>query len=297
MAGFGGGRGGGLSEALGAAIGGALRGGGLRAATQADGSFVIANVTPGRYTAVARSGQGGGDAPAMTAVQPLTVSGSEISVALVPAPGVSASGTVTLEAGGDGVPRALAGFRVSLTPIGAAAAVPRQSRPAQAGDRGEFTATDLIPGHYLVTGAAPQGWTMKAVYVNGSDATDMMIEIGSAGASGINVIFTDRLTALSGTVRDGRGEAAPGLMVIAYAADEAYWHGHSRHIVTARAGPDGAYRLNALPPADYLVVAVDDVEEGEWFDPAFLEGMRRHAVKVRLGEGDQQIQNLMVAGA
>jgi sarcosine oxidase gamma subunit len=297
--GRGGAMGGGLNAIIGAAVGGALRGGGLRATTQADGSFVIPNVSPGRYTIVARGGQASADAGATTgtAIQPLAVSGVEISVALTLAPGVSAAGTVTLEADGANVPGALTAFRVTLTPLGAAAAVPRPGRPPQTDERGEFAVTDLIPGHYLVRGTAPQGWTLKAVYVDGRDATDQALEIGAHGASGINAIFTDRLTTLSGAVRDGTGAAPAGITVIAYPEDDAMWHSHSRHIASARTGQDGSYRFSGLPPADYLVVAVDDVEQGEWFDPSFLERMRRHAVRVRLGEGDAQVQAVRLAGS
>jgi hypothetical protein len=292
---------GGLGAAIGAAVGGALRGGALRATTQADGSFVIPNVTPGRYTVVAVSGQGGGRGgaagPSASAVQPLTVSGSEISVALTLAPGVSASGTVTLEAGGANVPSAFTAFRVNVTPLGAAAAVPRIGRTPETTERGEFTISDLVPGRYLVTGTPPRGWMMKAVYVDGRDATDQAIEIGSHGASGLNVIFTDRLTGLTGAVRDGSAAAPAGITVIAYAENEAYWHSHSRHIASALTGQDGTYRFSGLPPADYLVVAVDDVEQGAWFDPAFLERMRRHALRVRLGEGEQQARDVRIAGS
>jgi hypothetical protein len=268
----------------------------LRAAAAADGTFVIPNVTPGNYTIVARVGDGSGGAQA-TAIQPLTVAGSEVSVALSPAPPASASGTVTLEAGGGNMPGTLSGFRVTLTPLGAAASIPRQNRPAAANDRGDFTITDLIPGQYVVTASAPQGWTMKAVYVSGADATDRAIEVPSTGLSGLNLIFTDRIAALSGVVTDGAGQPAAALTVIAFPADQSQWHAYSRYIRTARSDQSGAYRLNALPPGEYLVVAVDDVEQGEWFDPAFLEQMRRHAEKVRLGEGEQLVQNLTPAGS
>lgn len=285
------GAGGGLAAMIGAAVGGAMRGGGLRAATRADGTFVIPNVTPGKYTVIARI-----DGPeGATAVQPLVVTGPEVSVALAPAPGVTLAGTITLEAA-SAAPKAFTGFRVNLTPLGAAAAVPRAARPAEANERGEFSTADVMPGHYLVSGNAPQGWALKAVYVDGQEVTDSPIEVKSAPVSGVNVIFTNRLTRLSGTVTDAKGNPAAGLVVVAFPADESRWHPQSRYIVAGRTDQAGAYRVNALPPGDYLVIAIDDAEQGEWFDPAFLEQVKSAGTKVRLDEGDQRTQDLKASG-
>jgi hypothetical protein len=52
-----------------------------------------------------------------------------------------------------------------------------------------------------------------------------------------------------------------------------------------------------LPAGDYLVVATDDVEQGEWFDPAFLERIRSAAVKVSLGEAEQRTQDLKASSS
>ena len=137
---------------------------------------------------------------------------------------------------------------------------------------------------------------MKTVYADGREITDQPLDIRSS-TSGINVIFTDRVTALSGTVT-GRSQPAPaGLTVIAFAADDARWHPSSRFIQAARTDKGGAYRLNALPPGDYLVAVVDDVEQGEWFDPAFLARLKDAAVKVRLDEGEKKTQDLRTSGS
>jgi hypothetical protein len=113
----------------------------------------------------------------------------------------------------------------------------------------------------------------------------------------VNVIFTDRVTSLAGTVRDRAGAAPPGLTVIAFAADEAQWHGQSRYIRTARTDNSGRYRLTGLPPAEYLLAVVDDVDQGEWFDPAFLEALKGSAVKVQLDEGEQKTQDLKMSAS
>jgi protocatechuate 3,4-dioxygenase beta subunit len=284
-----GGRGGGPGG-MAAAIGGALRGAQLRAAVRPDGSFVIPNVTPGQYTIIARAGDDSGAA----AVQSLLVAG-DVTVALTPTPGVDVGGTITLESGGGDVPRRFQGFRVTLRPIGAAASLPGSARPAPTDETGAFSIRGVLPGQYLVDAAAPQGWAMKTVYIDGADATDRAIDIKSTSLRGLNLIFTDRVSALSGTVRVEGDATAAGLTVIAFPADDALWFPESRHIRTTRANEGGAYRLNGLPPGDYLVVAVDDVEAGEWFDPVFLEQMKASAVKVRVGEGEQATRDLKVS--
>src|SRR6185295_5191683 len=65
-------------------------GGAMRAATRADGSFSIPNVTPGKYTIVARA-DGGPLGSSRTAVQQIIVAGDEVNVALTPSPGVQLS--------------------------------------------------------------------------------------------------------------------------------------------------------------------------------------------------------------
>jgi hypothetical protein len=286
----GGGRGGGRGGGIGAAIGGMLRGAQLRAATRPDGSFAIPNVTPGRYTIIARSGEGPEQA---TALQPLLIAG-DVTVALAPTPGVDVGGTVTIESATGQVPRAYQGFRIALRPIGAAASLPGNARPSPVDDKGAFTIAGVIPGEYLVDVTAPQGWVMKTVYLDGADATDRPIEVRASSLRGLNVIFSDRVSTLSGTVR-AEGDASPaGLTVVAFPSDEALWFPESRHIRTARADQAGSYRMAGLPPGDYFVAAVDDVEPGEWYDPAFLEQLKTGAVRVRVNEGDQQSRDLKV---
>lgn len=285
----GGGRGGGRGGL--AAIGGALFGGGnLRAATQPDGSFAIQNVTPGKYTIVARVDVGSGE-PKM-AIQSLLVSGEEVTVSLTPVSGVNVLGTITLEAASSQTPPSLADFRVALNPLDGGAVGGRGGRLSERGPNGSFSISGVFAGRYAVRATAPRNWTMKTVYLDGSDVTDEPIEVPAAGIRGLNVIFTDKIASLAGVVRDRKNAAAEGLTVIAFPQDDRRWQFQSRQILTARTDASGGYRLNMLPPGDYFVVAVDDVEQGEWFDPAFLEQAKEAATKVTIAEGEQRTQDL-----
>jgi hypothetical protein len=133
---------------------------------------------------------------------------------------------------------------------------------------------------------------MKSVYVDGREATDQPLDVKSENVGGINVIFTDRISGLTGTVRDGRGTAAAELTVILFPSDENLWLPQSRRIAPARTDAAGVYKLTSVPAGDYLVAAVDDVEPGEWFDPLFLEELKARATKVKIGEGEQRTADL-----
>jgi hypothetical protein len=43
--------------------------------------------------------------------------------------------------------------------------------------------------------------------------------------------------------------------------------------------------MTALPPGEYLVAAVEWVEEGQWLDPQFLQRLRPLASKLVLEPG------------
>ena len=283
-----GGRGGGGRGGFGPMVGG-----GLRAVTRSDGSFSIPNVTPGKYTIVARA-DGGPNGPSRTAMQPLVVAGEEVNVALNPSPGVQLGGAITFEAAGGPPASGFSGFRIMPVPVGAVVALPggRGGRPGDTAQNGQFTISDVMPGLYSIRATAPRGWTMKAVFLDGRDVTDLPIEVKSENVTGLNVIFTDRISSLGGNVRDSRGNPIADVTIIAFPADDRLWMPQSRQILTARTDQAGAYKLASIPAGDYLVIAVDDVEQGEWFDPAFLEQIRGRATKVRIEEGEQRTQDL-----
>jgi hypothetical protein len=107
----------------------------------------------------------------------------------------------------------------------------------------------------------------------------------------VNVIFTDRISTVAGTVRDARGGAAANLTIIVFADDERLWYPQSRHVDAARTDANGSYKIAGLPPGRYLAIAVEDVEQGEWFDPAFLDQIKAGAVRLTLAEGEQKTQD------
>lgn len=260
-----------------------------------DGSFSIMNVPPGRYVAFARGMERRGGGDSLFAVQPVAVAGSDVtSVNLALTTGLTVSGTVTAEAGAS-TPSALNRVRVSLVSL---SSLPIPT-PAPSGVLldGSFAITPVVPGSYLVRASGlPQGFSLKGAYYGGRDVSDLPLEVRSGqNPEGLSLVISDLVTDLSGGVSDSSDQPALDYTVVAFSSDASNWRPQSRYIQVGRPDANGQFRIRGLPPGDYLVVAIDDVESGEWFDPAFLSAQRRSAVSVDLGEGETKTVQLRLA--
>jgi carboxypeptidase family protein len=128
---------------------------------------------------------------------------------------------------------------------------------------------------------------LKSVVVDGRDVIDTPVEVRSGGKlTGVSLVFTDMLSEVTGTVTDDRGPPFTEYTVLAFSADPALWRAQTRHIMTARPDQNGRYQLRGLPPGEYFLTTVDPAEQGEWFEPSFLEAHRAGASALSLGEGD-----------
>ena len=80
--------------------------------------------------------------------------------------------------------------------------------------------------------------------------------------------------------------------MIAFPPNEERWQPASRFIRASRPDQNGSYQITGLPAGDYLLAAVDVVEQGEWYDPRFLDPLRAGAVRLRLGAGEAKALDL-----
>ena len=271
------------------------------------GRFSIPNVPPGRYVAIAFSGGGGrgrgggGGGSGGFAIVPLSVSGPLVSdVNLVLAPGLMISGQVTFE--GTATPSAQDWSRVRIalwTP--ASASLPGFLGQGNATVRadGSFSIPNLPPGSRMVrVSGLPQGWALKGIYLDGREVTDEMIDFKPSEPAGrVAIIVSDKATTLTGTAVDEQGQPLSDYTVIALPADSNLWRPMSRFIQAGRPDKDGTYTIRGLPPGEYLLRAIDDVEQGEWYDPELLQQLRAGATRVILQDGDTKSQDLKIAAS
>jgi hypothetical protein len=106
------------------------------------------------------------------------------------------------------------------------------------------------------------------VTLSGRDIIDTPLEVRSGQSlSGVTLVFTDKLSEVSGTITDDRGQPITEFTVLAFPTDNTLWRPQARQIMTARPDQTGQYQMRGLPPGDYYVTAVDPTEQGEWFEP------------------------------
>jgi Carboxypeptidase regulatory-like domain len=257
-----------------------------------DGSFAINSVPPGRYTLRAR---GDDSETPQFASQPVTVNGDDLSgITVVLSGGATVNGTVTFQSGSSGTPD-LSQFRISAPTVDQGSF--GQQSNARVDKDGHFTLEGVPAGaHLFRSGGNARGFILKSVTVNGRNVTDTPIELRSGETvSGVAIVFTDQQNEINGTLTTEQGAPLSEFTVLVFPTDASLWRPQARQIMTTRPDQTGQYRLRGLPPGEYFVVAVDPAEQGEWFEPAYLDEHRAGATRLTLSDGDVKTQDLKVA--
>jgi uncharacterized protein (DUF2141 family) len=276
-----------------------------------DGKFTLSGLLPGGYTILVRPrptpgppGRAGAPGPAASvpelfAIEPVTLSGSDVAVTLTLRSGVTVSGRLVFDGTTLPPPADLARIRVSLSAVVTGSAVALGASPATVDAGGTFAIRGVAPGRYRlgasVPGSAPgTGWQVRHAMVNGRDALDVPFDVGATDVGEFVVTFTDRPTELSGTIQDPAGQPAPEYVIVVFARDKSFWTPGSRRIQSSRPGHDGRFIFRSLPPGEYGIAAVTDIEQGEWNDPSFLAKLLSASVAITLAEGEKKVQDMRV---
>ena len=260
-----------------------------------DGQFSIANVPPGLYTLRARNNDR--DAPLSTS-QPLSVGGGDLGdVVVILQNGGSLVGSLVFEPGSTSVPGDLTQIRITAPSTESDDNIGPAPNPRVSKD-GTFTIDGVSVGQHLLRvngGGGLRGWNLKTVTVDGRDVTDTPMDIRSGQRiSNIVMTMSDKVNEINGTVTNAQGTPLTEYTVLAFSTNSAVWRAQARQIATARPDQTGMFKIRNLPAGEYYVVTVDPSEQGEWFEPAYLDQHRAGAVRVSLGEGDVKTQDFRV---
>jgi hypothetical protein len=189
------------------------------------------------------------------------------------------------------------GVYITARPFDTQATVDFAPEGARVGRDGRFTITGVIPGRYRLGVSMPGserqiGWYVESITANAQDALDAVLTIQpNQHVLDASVTMTDRIGQVSGTVTPAAGPPSDYTVVL-FPDDQRLWLPQSRRIQGTRAGADGGYTFRSVPAGAYLLAVADDVENGEWFDPAFLQRLSPAAVRLTIGEGERKTQDL-----
>jgi hypothetical protein len=262
------------------------------ASIAADGSFSIKNIPPGQYSlrVQAPAAGAGANTPPEIAVMPIAIDGVDLAnVALTTTPGWSIAAQILTENGTPPQARP-AGFGVSATPVDADTAPDPQVNRDPDGGRvladWSVRVSDIY-GAARVRAQVPDGWWVKSIVHDGQDLADAPAEMRSGETlAGVRIIVSDRPAGVRGRLVDDKGAPITAATVVVFARDSQKWFDGSRWVRAVRPDQQGNYRVDGLPPGDYLAVAVDYVEDGAWNDAAFIESLRPHGEALILMEGE-----------
>lgn len=268
------------------------------ARVQTGGTFEIRAVPPGRYTLRAATRRGGrrlrggfGERP-MFASQRLNIDGFDVNgLALVLLPGATLSGSVVFETT-EGLPSGTTSIRVTVETL---QNIPLSGNPERRLDEdGTFEMQNVSGGPKLVRArGVPNGWMLKAVYLDSQDVIDTPLEFSDlTRVDGFRVVLTDQVSRITGIIQDREDTPLTDYTVVAFPLDNSLWQPRSRYIKAARPDQNTRYEIKGLPSGNYLVSAVDLVQEDEWFDPQFLQRLRFEGIRMSLNNGESKDLNL-----
>lgn len=252
-----------------------------------DGRFSVGNIPPGEHY-VEVSPRAGSDESASVKIQ---ADGQEITDLLVSlAPGETITGHVTFE----GTAPAPNSFRVMASSPDPGLPPPTRTFDNTQGiidERGQFQ----IRGVYgrAIFNAGPVGpglgaptWVIKSVTINGDNITDIPFDAASArGDARIEIVVTDKQTTVSGMVKDARGQTITDYTAVIFPARLREGAMPARYTRVVRPDQQGRFQTRGLPPGEYLGVAVESLEQGGQWDPAFRRQIEPGSKRFTLVEG------------
>lgn len=277
------------------------------APVKSDGTFEL-RLAPGEYQIEGRAIQPGTVGPLQpgdeqVGMARLTVTGQALSdVTIQLGGGAKVTGRVVFEGSTPTppMPSNPGQFRVSFgSPAGTGCRMGR----SYLGANWTFTVDGLLGSCVARVDSSLGRLTVKAIMVNDVDLMDQPVTFESGQhLRNVEVIVTGKQTDLTFHVTDAQGQPTSEYVALVFSIDKARWFENSRYIktfvpappldqvldvaetVTPGAAPPTAAResVGGLPPGEYYVVVLDDLEPEAVHDPALLDSLTRVATRVTI---------------
>lgn len=257
------------------------------------GAFEFPNVPPGDYVIQAYRGRANSWAEGDFGALRVAVTDSDVvGLVLQASTGSFIRGRISFDTYLGSTQPSTSAIEITPIPVDADLSPPNNHASAKIERDWSFLIEGINGPRRLHVTRLPAGWMLKEIRVGGVDVTDRSLPFGTAAESlrNVDIILTDRVNELFGTVRDDRSRPAPGATVLVFSTDRSDWHPHSRFVRAAVAGADGAFSVTGLPFGTYHAAAVTRVPSDgadAWEDPGFLDSLIPGASTVVVGDGQR----------
>jgi len=264
-----------------------------------DGAFEFPNVAAGQYVIQiyrGRTNTGEGEFAAL----PVAVSDRDVTdLTIRMSAGSTIAGRFPFEASDPSKRPAASAIEFSPLPVDLDVSPANNFAIADIGSDWTFRMTGINGPRRLQVVRTPPGWALKEIRAAGIDVTDRPIAFGAANQSrsDIEVVLTDRLSELTGTVTDDDGRAIAGASVIVFTTSRDRWYPASRFLGITSA-TEGTYTIAGMPTGSYYAAAVarppaDGADA--WQDPAYLASLIPRASSVTIAAGERRSLNLKIS--
>jgi hypothetical protein len=276
--------------------------------------FTFTGVAPGHYTLIARTGsmQRGAAPPDPNApptqwsILDLDVDGGDrADIALRLLPGVTVTGSISFDR--DVLPpKDMTVVDLSFVALNVIPALPATFR-AIVEANGTFRVPSLAPGNYLVRAevagagaisATGARWALKSAMAGSIDLADRPISAvpGGPEVNGVAISMTVRTAEISGRVIDAGNLPVTRYSIVVVSTNRMLWLPNGRRVRAVQPATDGSFIVGALPPGEYAIAAVENLDARDLANTELLSRVVEGALKMTLTEGEKRRTDLKVGG-
>jgi hypothetical protein len=177
--------------------------------------------------------------------------------------------------------------RIALTLLDGGVMQPPMTTSIAADNR--FSFPDVPRGRYRLELTAPANVVKPRIasqIVAGQETIDTGLQIAGGEQLDIDVRVTMTEARVAGAVRDRAGRPITRGYVVLFAREPAAWTPPSRRVFGVRPDQNGRYAFPDVPPGDYLLTTLSDIEPGEWFNPELLGRLVATAARLTIRADD-----------
>jgi hypothetical protein len=136
-------------------------------------------------------------------------------------------------------------------------------------------------GKYRILLFTPDAtYSVVRTIVGGVEATGHEITVGAGASVEVTAVLGLGVVSVEGFVKRG-DKPASGVMVALIPVDQ---RSHVEMFRRDQSDSDGSFRMPAVIPGNYTLIAVEDAWGTQWQDPGVLDGYLRHGQNLSIGE-------------